>query len=107
MTYIVKYGVQIQDGSFKVQVLGKSKNNEQLKDDFLKDWDVVLKELSLLDGWKLNYSKGKKVPYFSISKRIDGWYGKTINEIVNDWDSMHDECMKIVCQLSLRFHKQV
>lgn len=113
MSYIVKYGVQIQNGSFKVQVLGKSKNNEQVIDEFWKDWDAVLKSkdqekiLSLPDGWKPNYSKGRKVPYFSISKRINGWYGKTINEIVKDWDSMHDDCMKIVSLLSLHFHKQV
>ena len=101
----MSYGVQIQNGSFKVQVLGISNNNEQLKDEFWKNWN--LNNLSLPDGWKLNYSKGKKVPYFSISKKINLWYCKTINEIVKEWDSMHDDCMKIVCQLSEHFHRQV
>ena len=40
-----------------------------------------------------------KCPYFSISKRIDNWYSKSVNENVSDWDAMFNECITVLNEL--------
>lgn len=91
----MSYGIQFQNGAFKVQVLESEAKSKIEIDAFWNHWNRVLNGLCLPVDWKLNHSKGRKVPYFSISKRINGWYKKPVCEIVKDWDNMHDECMCI------------
>jgi len=95
----MSYGIQFQNGTFKVQVLGSEAKSRIEVDAFWNHWDSVLSSLCLPDGWKINYSKGRKVPYFSISKRTGDWYKKPVCGIVKDWDNMHDECMCVINHL--------
>ena len=98
-----KLGIQFQNGSFKAQIL-----NENLKTDvFWNAWGGKIKNTEkgvlinnkLFSDWNYNPSKNKKDSYFSISKRIDNWYSKFVNEIVSDWDTMFNECITVLDEL--------
>lgn len=101
----ISYSIQIQNGTFKVQVLGviSDKKDEAVRNQFIvafwESWEKILKK-DKFEGWTINKSKGQNKPYFSISKNIDkNWYNYSVDEIANKWDLMYDECMAIYKQL--------
>lgn len=86
-------GIQFQDGTFKVQVVGPSSISTI---DFWKHWDQVFPKLQNCNGWKRNESKNRKGQYFSYSKKEPRtWYNKPLNDIVVEWNKMYQNCLVV------------
>lgn len=86
-------GIQFQDGTFKVQVVGPSSISTI---GFWKHWDQVFPKLQNCNGWQRNESKNRKGRYFSYSKKVPRtWYNKPLKDIVADWDNMYQNCLAV------------
>lgn len=95
-------GIQIQNGSFKVQVLESSSRSTG---NFWKYWDQVFPKLQNCNKWQRNESKGRKERYFSYSQKVQGpkvqgpWYNKPLMDIVADWNTMYNKCLVVLREL--------
>ena len=86
-------GIQFQDGTFKVQVVGPSSLSTI---SFWKHWDQVFPKLQNCNGWQRNESKNRKGPYFSYSIRKNKcWYANDVVSIANEWDRMFNDCLVV------------
>ena len=80
-------GIQIQNGTFKVQIYQPEANIKI----FWDKWDNVFQKIDL-KNWKLNESKSHSIPYFSYSQSIKDWHRKPIDEILKIWEEKLEEC---------------
>lgn len=86
-------GIQFQNGTFKVQVLGPSSNSVSA---FWRHWGKVFPKLQKCNGWQRNESQKRKGPYFSYSiRKNECWYANDVVSIANEWDRMFNDCLVV------------
>ena len=103
----VNFGIQFQNGSFKIQILGENDNKTaNIKTvEFINFWDNKAKNL-WGSAWKKNPSKGNKKPYLSFTQ-IESWwesckqpwYQNAPEDIVKVWKGAFDSCKTMIDEL--------
>ncbi len=89
-------GIQFQNGTFKVQVLGPDTTSNSV---FWNKWNPLFPLIEGIIGpdWKRNNSKRLQGRYFSYSKRKNrSWYKKAVKGIAKEWDGMYQDCLAVL-----------
>lgn len=102
----VNFGIQFQNGSFKIQILGENddKTANIKTTGFIDYWNNRANECWKSD-WKENPSKKNKKPYLSFTqkeswwKAAEPWYINSLNDIVNTWKNAIISCRMMIDQL--------
>ena len=102
----VSFGIQFQNGSFKIQILGENddKTANIKTSDFINYWNKRANERWESD-WKVNPSKKNKKPYLSFTqkeswwKAAEPWYRNSLNDIVNTWKNAIISCKTMINDL--------
>lgn len=102
----VNFGIQFQNGSFKIQILGenddKTANIKTI--DFINYWNNRANE-RWKSEWKVNPSKRNKKPYLSFTQKVswwkaaEPWYRNSLNDIVNTWKNAIISCKTMINHL--------
>lgn len=103
----VNFGIQFQNGSFKIQILGENddKTVNIETNCFIDHWNNEAKN-RWKSEWKKNPSKKNKKPYLSFTqkeswwKAAEPWYNNSLKDIVNTWETAFFSCKKMIDQLT-------
>lgn len=102
----IDIGIQFQNGSFKIQILGRNNDNKVKTDtsSFLNHWSTIAANLWGSE-WRINRSKGDKKPYLSFTRKdswwngLEPWYNNRIEDIVKVWKNACNTCKDMIGEL--------